>query len=44
MRMPPFKVPQKTYFNDFFDENYDFKGYYKDINYQDFYIYYKNEK
>ena len=44
MRIPPFKVFQKTYFNDFFNENYDFENYHKDINYQNFYIYYKNEK
>ena len=44
MGMPPFRVPQKTYFNDFLNENYDLKSYHKDINHQNFYIYYKNEK
>ena len=33
MKMPPFKVSQKIYFNDFFNENYDFESYHKDINY-----------
>ena len=28
-----FRIFQKTYFNDFFDENYDFENYYKNINY-----------
>ena len=31
--MSPFKISQKIYFNDFFDENYDLENYYKDINY-----------
>ena len=44
MKISPFKVSQKTYFNDFFNENYDLENYYEDINYQNFYIYYKNEK
>ena len=33
MRMSSFKVFQKIYFNDFFNENYGLKNYYKDINY-----------
>ena len=44
MRISPFKVFQKTYFNDFLNENYDLENYHKDINYQNSYIYYKNEK
>ena len=33
MKMSSFRISQKTYFNDFFDENYDFENYHKNINY-----------
>ena len=42
--MSSFKISQKTYFNDFLNENCDFENYYEDIIYQIFYIYHKNKK
>ena len=44
IRMSPPRVPQETYFNDFFDENCGLEGYHEDIIHQNLYIYHENEE